>query len=74
MPPRKREQHVVALLRMAVIQLRQIADRSPELAVELTHIAARIEIEAADLKAPPLPLVLPRLRIPRPPRRSKRLH
>jgi hypothetical protein len=59
---------------MAAIPLRQIADRAPELAVELTHTAAQIETEAADLETPPLPVVLPRLHIPRPPRRSKRLH
>ena len=75
MSPQKRELHTILLLRMSAIQLRQAADMAPEMAAELRHIAAELETEADDLRAPPpLPLSLPRLRAPRPPRRPKRLH
>ena len=36
-------------LRMAVIELRRIAEQAPDIAVELGHVAQKLEAEAEDL-------------------------
>ena len=36
-------------LRLAVIELRRIAEQAPEIAVELRHVAQKLEAEAEDL-------------------------
>ena len=42
-------QHAAAFLRMAAIEIRRIADDTPDVAVMLRHIARQIEAEANDL-------------------------
>lgn len=41
--------HEMAFLRMAAIELRRIAERAPEVADELRHIADQFEADARDL-------------------------
>ena len=48
--PRVLRQHL-AFLRLTTIELRRIADREPEAAVYLRHIADQIDGEAADVAA-----------------------
>lgn len=36
-------------LRMAAVELRRIAERAPDVAVELQHVARQLEAEAAGL-------------------------
>ena len=36
-------------LRMAAIELRRIAEQAPDIAVELRHVAQKLEAEAEDL-------------------------
>lgn len=47
--PEARVQDRQAFLRMAAIELRRIAERAPDVAVELGHVAAKLEAEAEDL-------------------------
>ena len=42
-------QYTRAFLRMAAIELRRIAERAPDIAVELRHVAQKLEAEADDL-------------------------
>jgi hypothetical protein len=42
-------EHTSTFLRMAAIQLRELADSSPEIARELHHIADQLEAEASDM-------------------------
>jgi hypothetical protein len=45
----QRVQDTEAFLRMAAIELRRIAERSPDIGVELRTVAQKLEAEAADL-------------------------
>ena len=56
----RREQHTIAFLRMAAIELRRIADSAPDIAVELRYMARQLDAEADDLAKPN-----PMTRIPR---------
>lgn len=42
-------QNTQVFLRMAAIELRRIAEQAPDIAVELQHVAQKLEAEAADL-------------------------
>jgi hypothetical protein len=42
-------QDTQVFLRMAVIELRRIAEQAPDIAVELRHVAQKLEAEAEDL-------------------------
>lgn len=42
--------HTVAFLRMAAIELRRIAERTPDIAGEILHIAAQLEADADELE------------------------
>lgn len=42
-------QREIGFMRMAAIELRRIAERAPEVADELRHIANQLEADAADL-------------------------
>ena len=43
-------EHTTIFLRMAAIQLRKLADSSPEIARELHHIADQLVAEALDVE------------------------
>ena len=45
----RRARDTQAFLRMAAIELRRIAERSPDIASELYHIARQLEADANDL-------------------------
>jgi hypothetical protein len=45
----RRVQDAQAFLRMAAIELRRIAEQAPDIAVELRHVAQKLEAEAEDL-------------------------
>jgi hypothetical protein len=45
----RRVQDTQVFLRMAVIELRRIAEQAPDIAVELQHMAQKLEAEAEDL-------------------------
>jgi hypothetical protein len=45
----RRAQDEPAFLRMAAIELRRIAEQDPSLAIELRHLAQKIDAEAEDL-------------------------
>jgi hypothetical protein len=45
----RRVQDTQVFLRMAVIELRRIAEQAPDIAVELQHMAKKLEAEAEDL-------------------------
>ena len=45
----RRVQDTQVFLRMAVIELRRIAEQTPEMAGELQQVAQKIEAEAEDL-------------------------
>jgi hypothetical protein len=47
--PDRQVQDRQAFLRMAAIELRRIAERAPDVAVELGHVAEKLEAEAEDL-------------------------
>ena len=47
---RKEDQSTTAFLRMAAVQLREIAEHAPDIARELRQIAEQLEIEAADIE------------------------
>jgi hypothetical protein len=47
----RRVQDTQAFLRMAAIELRRIAERSPDIASELYHIARQLEADANELAA-----------------------
>jgi hypothetical protein len=36
-------------LRMAAIELRRIAEQAPDIAIELRHVAQKLEVEAEEL-------------------------
>jgi len=46
----KEDRDAVSFLRMAVSNLRKIADQSPEVATELLRIADQLEVQAADIE------------------------
>lgn len=48
---RTEDEKTIAFLRMATIQLREIADGEPLVARELYQIASQLEAEAADIEA-----------------------
>jgi hypothetical protein len=52
MPSRKVLREAAAFSRMAAIELRRLATRSPEVAAELVHLAAQLEADARDLEDP----------------------
>jgi len=45
----QRVRHTRIFLRIAAIELRRIAERAPEITVELRHVAQQLEAEAEDL-------------------------
>ena len=45
----RRVQDTQVFLRMAVIELRRIAEQAPDIAVELRHVAEKLQAEAEDL-------------------------
>ena len=45
----RRVKNTQVFLRLAVIELRRIAEQAPEIAVELRHVAQKLEAEAEDL-------------------------
>jgi hypothetical protein len=45
-----REQHTVAFLKMAAVQLRHLAKRAPDVASELLGVAEQLEAESADIE------------------------
>ena len=45
----RRMQNTEVFLKMAVIELRRIADGAPDIAVELRHMAQKLEAEADNL-------------------------
>jgi hypothetical protein len=45
----RRVQDTQVFLRMAVIELRRIAEQAPDIAVELRHVAQKLDAEAEDL-------------------------
>ena len=45
----RRVRDTQVFLRMAVIELRRIAEQAPDIAVELRHVAQKLEAEAEDL-------------------------
>jgi hypothetical protein len=45
----RRVKDTQVFLRMAVIELRRIAEQAPDIAVELRHTAQKLEAEAEDL-------------------------
>jgi hypothetical protein len=47
----RRAQYTVAFLRMAAIEIRRIAEETPDIAVELRHMARQLEAEANDLRS-----------------------
>ena len=50
MPITTEEQRTLAFLKIAAIQLRNIADRAPDVAAEVLRIAEQIEAEAAEIE------------------------
>lgn len=42
--------NTIKFLRMAAIELRRIAERAPEIAAELHHLADQLEADANDLE------------------------
>ena len=42
--------NTISFLRMAAIELRRIAERAPDIAVELHHVADQLDAEADDLQ------------------------
>jgi hypothetical protein len=48
-PSVRRVKNTQVFLRLAVIELRRIAEQAPEIAVELRHVAQKLEAEAEDL-------------------------
>ena len=45
----RRVKSTQVFLRMAVIELRRIAEHAPDIAIELQHVAQQLEAEAEDL-------------------------
>jgi hypothetical protein len=45
----RRVRDTQVFLRMAVVELRRIAEQAPDIAVELRHVAQKLEAEAEDL-------------------------
>ena len=45
----RRVQDTQVFLRMAALQLRRIAERAPDISLELEHVVQQLEAEAADL-------------------------
>ena len=50
MPLSKEDQQCVAFLKMAAIELRRIAEQTPDVATDLLRIAEQLETEAADME------------------------
>jgi hypothetical protein len=48
----QKQVRAVVFLRMAAIEMRRIADRAPDVAVELRHMARQLDAEADALSAP----------------------
>jgi hypothetical protein len=46
-----RTQETQVFLKIAAIELRRIAERAPEIATELQHVAQQLQAEAEDLVA-----------------------
>ncbi len=42
--------NTIKFLRMSAIELRRLAQRAPDIAAELSHIADQLEADSADLK------------------------
>jgi hypothetical protein len=42
--------NTIKFLRMAAIELRRLAQRAPDIAIELRHIADQLEADSADLQ------------------------
>jgi len=47
---RKEDEHTAAFLRMAAIELRRLAEVSPEIAPALRHIAEKLDAEVGDIE------------------------
>jgi type II secretory pathway component PulF len=47
--PVRRVWHTQVFLKMAALELRRIAERTPDVAAELCHIAQKLEAEVEDL-------------------------
>jgi hypothetical protein len=47
----EKDEHTVAFLRMTASHMRELANRAPEIALELRHTADQLEAEAADIEA-----------------------
>jgi hypothetical protein len=45
----RRAKDTQVFLRMAALELRRIAEQAPDIAVELRHVAQKLEAEAEDL-------------------------
>ena len=41
--------NTIRFLRLAAIELRRLAERAPDISVELHHVASQLEADAADL-------------------------
>jgi hypothetical protein len=50
MPLSTEEQHTLAFLKMAVVQLRKIAEEAPDIAARILLLAEQIEAEAAQIE------------------------
>ena len=53
--PTRREQQTIGFLQMAAVELRRLAERAPEIAVHLQHVATQLDKEADDLSTPKTP-------------------
>ena len=50
MPLSEAVQNTIAFLKMAAIELRAVAERSPDVATDVLRIAEQLESEAADME------------------------
>ena len=50
MPPSKEDQHSIAFLKMAAVELRRIAERAPDVETDLRNVVQQIETEIADME------------------------
>jgi len=48
--PARKIDYTIVFMRMAVTELRHVAETVPDIAVQLRYIADQLEIEAADLR------------------------
>ena len=48
-----RARNMIGFLRMVAIEMRRLAERAPELAIELRHVARQCDAEADELEGQP---------------------